>query len=81
MIQHKTKTLQIECLSLFIHHTMAIQCTHTTNQGQPGFGGIQYIGVFTVFLCLQLGIKYSFTTNFGYKVYRVFLNFGILHKF
>ena len=36
---------------------------------------------YTVFLCLKLGIKYSLTTNFGYKVYRVFLNFGILHEF
>ena len=35
----------------------------------------------TVFLCLTLGIKHSLTTNFGYKVYRVFLNFGILHEF
>ena len=30
--------------------------------------------------CLKLGIKYFLTTNFRYKVYRVFLNFGILHK-
>ena len=49
------------------------------------FLGIQYIWVFnfryTVFLCLKLGIKYSLTTNFGYKVYHVFLNFGILHVF
>ena len=54
-------------------------------QGRPGFWGIQYIWVFnfryTVFLCLKLGIKYSPTTNFGYKVYRVFLNFGILYEF
>ena len=54
-------------------------------QGRPGFLGIQYIGVFnfryTLFLCLKLGIKYSLTTNFGYKVYRGFLNFGILHDF
>ena len=44
-----------------------------------------YIGVFnfryTVLLFLKLDIKYSLTTIFGYKVYRVFLNFGILHKF
>ena len=33
---------------------------------------------YTVFLCLKLSIKYSLPTNFGYKVYRVFLNFGIL---
>ena len=54
-------------------------------QGRPGFLGIQYIGEFnfrnTLFLCLKLGIKYSLTTNFGYKVYRGFLNFGILHDF
>ena len=47
-------------------------------QGRPGFWGIQYIWVFnfryTVFLCLKLGIKYAPTINFGYKVYRVFLN-------
>ena len=53
------------------------------NQGQPGFLGIQYIGVFnfkyTVFSCLKL--KYSLTTNFGFKVYRGFLNFGIFHDF
>ena len=55
------------------------------SQGRPGFWGIQYIGVlnfrYTVLLCLKLGIEYSLTTNFGSKVYRVFLNFGILHKF
>ena len=55
------------------------------SQGWPGFLGIQYISVFnfryTAFLFLKLGIKYSLTTNFGYKVYRVFLNFGILHEF
>ena len=54
------------------------------SQGRPGFLGIQYIWIFnfryTVFLCLQLG-KYSLTTNFGYKVYRVFLNLSILHEF
>ena len=55
------------------------------SQGWPGFLGIQYIWVFnfryTAFLFLKLGIKYSLTTNFGYKVYRVFLKFGILHEF
>ena len=51
---------------------------------RPGFWGrpVRYIGVFnfryTVFLYLKLGMKYSLTTNFGYKVYRAFLNFGIL---
>ena len=50
------------------------------------FFGIQYIGVFnfryTVFLCLKLGnIKYSLTTNFGYKVYRGFLNLVFLDEF
>ena len=54
------------------------------SQGRSGFLGIQYIWIFnfryTVFLCLQLG-KYSLTTNFGYKVYRVFLNLSILHEF
>ena len=49
--------------------------------GLPGFLGILYIGAFnfryTVFLCLKLGIKYSLTT----KVYRGFLNFGILPEF
>lgn len=52
-----------------------------TQQGRPGFGGIQYIGVFnfgyTVFLCSKLGIKCSVATNFGYNVHRGFLNFGI----
>ena len=33
------------------------------------------------FYALKLGIKYSLITNFGYKVYRGFLNFGILHEF
>ena len=33
-----------------------------------------------MFSCLKLGIKYFLTTNFWYKVYRVFLNFGFLHK-
>ena len=46
------------------------------SQGRPGSLGIQYIWVFnfryTVFLCLQLGKKYSLTTNFGYKVYPQF---------
>ena len=55
------------------------------SQGWPGFLGIQYIWVFnfryTAFLFLKLGIKYSLTTNFGYKVYRVFLNLSILHEF
>ena len=54
-------------------------------QGRPGFLCIQYIRVlnfrYTVFLCLKLGIKYSLMTNLGYKVSRVFLNFGILHEF
>ena len=41
-----------------------------TSQGQPGFWGIQYIGVFnfryTVFyICENLSIKYSLTTNLG----------------
>ena len=36
---------------------------------------------YTTFLCLKLGIKYSLTINFGYKPYRGFLNFGILHHF
>ena len=38
---------------------------------------MQYIGLFnfryTVFLCLKLGIEYSLMTNFGSKVYCVFL--------
>ena len=46
---------------------------------------IVYIGVFNltyaIFLCLKLGMKYSLRNNFGYKAYRGFLNFGILHHF
>ena len=53
--------------------------------GQGFWVDRQYIGVFnfryTVFLFLKLNIEYSLTTNFGYKVYRAFLNFGILHEF
>ena len=45
--------------------------------GRPGFFCIQYIRVFnfrnTLFLCLKLGIKYSLTTNLGYKLYRVYI--------
>ena len=67
-------------------HQMPLSNKHPlSNQGRPGFLGIQYIAAFnfryTVFLCLKLGIKYSLTINFGSKVYRIFLNFGILHKF
>ena len=54
-------------------------------QGWPRPWGIQCIGVFnmryTVFLWLKLGIIYLLTNNFGYKVYRGFLNFGISHEF
>ena len=46
-------------------------------QGLPGFWGIQYIGVFnfryTVFLCLNLGIKYSVTTTCCIKYTMFFL--------
>ena len=30
---------------------------------------------------LKIEYNVSLTTNFGYKVYRVFLNFSILHEF
>ena len=54
-------------------------------QGRPGFLCIQYIRVLnfrnTLILYLKLGIKYSLTTNLGCKVYRIFLNVGILHEF
>ena len=53
--------------------------------GSPMVLGMQYNRVFnfryTVFLCSKLGINYSLTTNFGYKVYCGFLNFGILQEF
>ena len=57
------------------------------NQGRPGFLGTQqFIGVFnfryTVFLCLKVGMDIpALTTNFGYKVYCIILNFGVLHEF
>ena len=34
-----------------------------------------------VFYWVNLGIKYSLTSNFGYKAYLGFLNFVFLHEF
>ena len=52
--------------------------TDGASQEQPGFWGIQYIGKFnfryTVFyICGNLGIKHSLTTNLGEKYTVVFL--------
>ena len=40
-----------------------------------------YIIALAVSDLMSVGIKYSLTTNFRYKVYRGSLNFGILHEF
>ena len=68
-------------LGLFLVHiafSAHSPTTDGTSQEQPGFWGIQYIGKFnfryTVFyICGNLGIKHSLTTNLGEKYTVVFL--------
>ena len=47
--------------------------------------GLWVYSIFRVYsiciLCVNLGIKYSLTSNFGYKAYLGFLNFVFLHEF